>query len=578
MKKFVLQKRTKNANGVLLFFLCNAALAGSTHAGYEAPPHIDGCQSVDGRFAITAECTERAKTSHGPHKWDFVWRDTREDITKRYPAKGVQGGQVYAQLFIAPDGETFALFNHVTLWEPEKSHMHGPKDLPHHEDTEKWRNDHRFSKRLIIYRKDGDILKEFSIADLLQPEEWETVGRSFNRIHWIEEYDGLNFKETPRTQYAFYRVSPDYTVLEVLAKRPRKSKAPPRPIRISLTDGRLIKPDEKLPPEKTPVRPYQGDDHLPKGGQPWKESYTPSLDPVRTAGSYEIVTSDVAFPTERAPKLPEFKHGKVELIRDGFTKADTPSWLKDAVGRKKTSGLLFTDLEQGKLFQFVPPDSIEELRPDATRGCIGNDRKFYGLIDGNIARWLPGGKNEPEILVAKALEETPVSVNDLVVSSRGLVYFTTLKDPEKGRLSVLDPETKKVTVMFDGEDEPALANPNGIALSRHERFLYVGISNYKKRSHSGVYCFPIRGDGTINVEAGKQKKWANVKAPDGIAVDKPGNVFFTAGNTVHAFDRYGRKWGTIRLPKGSGTNLCFGENEKTLFITTWNALYRVELK
>ena len=555
-----------------------AALCATTaHAGYEAPPHIDGCQSVNGRFVITAECIERGKTSHGPHRWEFVWRDTTEDKIVRFAAKGVQAGQIYAQLFIAPDGETFALYNHVTLWEPEKSHMHGPKDLPYHAETDEWRNDPRFSKRLIIYRKNGEILKEFSIADLLRPDEWSTVGRSFNRVHWVEPFDDLNFKETPRIQYAFYRVSPDYTVLELLAKRPRRSKDALRSIRISLTDGRLIGAEEKLSKEKTPVRPFQGDDHLPKGGAPWKESYTPSLDPVRTSGSYEIVSADAAFPIDRAPKLPEFKHDKVTLIRDGFTKADTPSWLKDAVGRKKTSGLLFTDLEQGKLFQFVAPDSVEELRADATRGRIGNDRRFYGLIDGNLARWLPAGKDDPEILIEKPSEESGVSVNDLVVSSRGLVYFTTLKDPEKGRLSVLDPKTKKVTVLFDGEEEETLANPNGIALSRHERFLYVGISNYKKRSHSGVYCFPIRGDGTIDVESGKAKKWANVKAPDGIAVDKPGNVFFTAGNTVYAFDRYGRKWGSIRIPKGSGTNLAFGTNEKTLFITTWNALYRVDL-
>ncbi len=562
----------------LSLLILGACLISPAHAGYEAPPHIDGCQSMDGRFVITAEMTHRGKTSHGPHKWDFVYRDTQKDITTRFPAGGIQGGQIYAQLFMAPDGETFALFNHVTLWEPEKSHMHGPKDLPFREDTDQWRNDPRFSRRVIIYRKDGSIVKELSVADILQPEEWETAGRSFNRIHWLEAYDGLNFKATPRSQYAFYRVSPDYTVLEVLATRPRSRRSsPPRVVRISLVDGRILPTDAKLPPQKTPVRPFQGDDHLPKSGAAWKESYTPSLDPVRTAGAYKIVSAAEAFPQSKAPKkLPPFSHGAVTLIQDGFIKADTPTWLAKPTGKKVPSRLLFADLEQSRLFQLVEPGKVETALAGATRGRVGPGNVWYGLFDGAICSWQMGAK--PEVLLNADALGREVSLNDLAVSSRGLIYFTTLKDPAKGRLSVFDPATKKVRVLFDGEKELTLANPNGIALSRKERFLYVGVSSYKNRSHSGVYCFPLRADGSIDLETGKAKKWANVKAPDGIAVDRRGNVFFTAGNKVHAFDPSGRAWGTIKIPRGSGTNLAFDESGSTLFITTFNALYRVELK
>ena len=49
------------------------------HAGYEQPAYIDGCQSTDGRFVITAEQTLRGKTVHGPHKWEFIWKDTNSD-------------------------------------------------------------------------------------------------------------------------------------------------------------------------------------------------------------------------------------------------------------------------------------------------------------------------------------------------------------------------------------------------------------------------------------------------------------------------------------------------------------------
>ena len=458
--------------------------------------------------------------------------------------------------------------------------MHGPKDWPHDVTSEEYRQNHRFSKRLIIYNRDGEILKELSVADLLQPPEWETVIRAFNRIHWINEYDGLNFKKTPRSQYAFYRVSPDYTVLELLAKQPReKKREPPRAIRISLTDGRIIPPEEELPQEKVPVRPYQGDDHLPKTGAAWKESYTPSMDPVRSAGTYRIDTAAEAFPEEDAPrKIEPLSHGEARLIADGYTKADTPSWLPGGLDDSKTGCLLLTDLEQGKLFQWKPNlDAPSEVRNATTRGRVGPDRRFYGLMEGKLCVWQP--LRDPEVILDEGIGGQEVSLNDLAISSTGRIYFTTLKDPAKGRVSVVDPDTKKVRVLFDGEEHPVLANPNGIALSREERFLFVGVSNYGNRSHSGIYAFPILADGSIDVAAGQSKKWIEVKAPDGLITDRAGNLYFTAGNKVHAYDRYGRERGTIKIPKGSGTNVAFGDDDgKTLYITTWNALYAVELK
>ncbi|MBM3829897.1 MAG: hypothetical protein FJ406_05105, partial [Verrucomicrobia bacterium] len=220
-------------------------------AGYELPSQIDGCRSVDGRFLITAEPIGKT-TSHGPNQWSFVWKDTKTGETRTVPAQGVSGGQVHGQLFIAPDGETFALFNHVTLWYPGKSDMHGatklwgdkagsPRDIQHE----------AFSRRIIVYKKDGSILKELGVTDLLNQAELENVTTVFTRVHWVQEYPGLRFKETPRPGYAFYRVSPDYTVLEVRAVTPRGSKEKSgRVIRVSLTDGKILDPNAELEGDK----------------------------------------------------------------------------------------------------------------------------------------------------------------------------------------------------------------------------------------------------------------------------------------------------------------------------------------
>jgi len=560
-------------------FFLTAFSAALANAGYEQPAYIDGCQSIDGRFVITAEQTVLGKTVHGPHKWEFVWKDTKTGETNRVPAQGIQSGQIYAQLFISPDGETFALWNHITQYWPEKSHMHSHDVLPKREDMgeEKYRGLDIHKKRLIIYRKDGSIIKEFGVSDFLKDDEWESALAVFTRVHWLQEYDDLTYRDICRMQYSFYRVSPDYTVLEFRPiPSPAQRKAPPRVVRVSLTDGRILDESEKLNKMKTPGRPFVGPDRPPKNSKPWRESFQPSLDPVRTAGTYKIESAAEAWPIDQAPKLRPLDYGDVRLIQDGFKKADTPAWLPKQTGKKESPFLLFTDLELEKLYRFMPPSSIAEIRSGASRGKAASNKRFYGMFDGKIASWRPG--EEPEVILKTAAGGREISLNDITVTSRGRIYFTTLKDPEKGRLSMIDPETHQVTVLFDGEDEPTLWNPNGIAIDPDERFLYVGISSYQNRKHSGVYCFPILADGTIDVETGKAKPWAAVKAPDGIGVHRNRDVYFTAGGKVEVFDPYGRRRGQIKIPKGSGTNLCFGgERGETLYLTTWNALYSVDI-
>ena len=560
-----------------LSFWFTASLA---PAGYEQPAYIDGCQSVDGRFVITARQIVKGKSVHGPHQWEFVWKDKQTDETKTLPAIGIQGGQIYAQLFIAPDGETFALWNHITQYWHDKSHMHSHDVLPKRSvsSEEKYRGLDIHKKRLIIYRKDGSIIKEFGVGDFLRDDEWESALAVFTRVHWLQEYDKLSYRDICRMQYAFYRVSPDYTVLEFrpIASRAKRN-APPRVVRVSLTDGRILGKASLTDPQKIPVRPFVGPDRPPKNSKPWREGYQPSLDPVRSPGTYKVQTPTEAWPIANAPKLKPLKHGEVRLIQDGFKKADTPAWLAKGTGKKELSVLLFTDLDYEKLFRLVPPNTVEEIRVGASRGKAGPDKRFYGVLDGQIASWRPA--EQPEVIAEKAADGREISLNDICVTSRRRIYFTTLKDPEKGRLSTIDGTTGEITVLFDGEDEPVLSNPNGIAIDPDERFLFVGISNYKSRKHSGVYCFPILPDGSIDLETGKDKPWAAVRAPDGIAVRRNRDVYFTAGGKVEVFDVYGRRRGQIKIPKGSGTNLCFdGDRGNTLYITTWNALYAVQVE
>jgi gluconolactonase len=191
------------------------------------------------------------------------------------------------------------------------------------------------------------------------------------------------------------------------------------------------------------------------------------------------------------------------------------------------------------------------------------------------------GVGAPEILVDKAPDGIAIGPNDLAISKKGLLYFSNLKAPDppgKGSLNVLDVATKKVSIVFDGRMEMGLWNPNGVALSPDEKFLYVGISSYDNRSTSAVYRFPIKDDGALDVAAGKAAKWAAVSAPDGIAVDQQGNVYFTAGGVIEVWSAEGKRWGTLKVPKGSATNLGFGGADlRTLYVTTNPELYQVKV-
>lgn len=571
------------ARRAVLIGLALAGVAQTASAGYNRPVYIDGCRSADGRFEIVAEAKVKGASPHGPNEWEFVWKDNQTGATHRMPARGIQGGAIYGQLFIAPDGETFALWNHMTQYWPTKSQANSTHLLPTAEqpgEEEKFRGLDVHKKRVIIFRKDGSIVKELGVADFLTGDEWKSVIVNFYYTSWLREYDGLKWKTTLRPHYAFYQVSPDYTVLEFLPVAARG--AAPRVVRVSLTDGRILGPDEKLTdPAKIPVRPFVGEDALPKFDPAWIENYVPSLDPVRKAGEFRVVSVAEAFPVEQARPVKPVKFGHVKQLAAGYQQADTPSVLSQFAGRKEPS-VLFADNKKKELLRFVPGGegaAAELISAEAGRGRIGPDgHTFYGLHGGKLAAWGLAAKSaKPVILCEKAANDREFSINDLAVSSRGIIYFTTLKDPEKGRLSAFDPRTGKVTVVFDGEQDEKFHNPNGIALDRAERFLYVGISSYENPGRAGVYCFPIRGDGSLDVAAGRQAAWVPVKG-DGIAVHNSGDVFLTPEGKVECFDVYGRSRGHVAVPKGTATNLCFSPDGKTLYFTSWESLYAVNVE
>jgi gluconolactonase len=167
------------------------------------------------------------------------------------------------------------------------------------------------------------------------------------------------------------------------------------------------------------------------------------------------------------------------------------------------------------------------------------------------------------------------SVNDLVGRADGHIYFT---DPSYQRGSRagqsvngayhLTPDG--VATLIESEDAP-----NGIALSPDGKWLYIGGSG----NPHAVVKYEVSADGNVVVPGTK----INSAPSDGMTVDCAGNLYLTTGGTSGGKITVLTPAGTILGELTNGftggtTNVAFGGSDrKTLFVTTSDALFKVEL-
>jgi hypothetical protein len=282
--------RSSLVAGVVLL-LAGVALAGHTRPGY-----VDGCQSSDGRYVVTAESMKDPK---GKDSWKFTWKDTKTAETHTGWLVGVPYGLehfrvAYTHIFVPPGGETFAVWQ-TASWAPSDRKPPGSGDKTLNKNpSDEFKNYAGFADRLVIYKKTGEVVKRLAMKDILKPNEWIYVNWVQGNMYWLTEYpDVMTNGEPPRCGYRYFRVSPDYSVLEFTlgpnsdAKNKLKDEGPEvvnyrRPVWVSLTDGTFL---DKKPTDtaKVPVRPFVGG--LGKRGEEQK-TYVPSLDPVRVAGKF----------------------------------------------------------------------------------------------------------------------------------------------------------------------------------------------------------------------------------------------------------------------------------------------------
>jgi gluconolactonase len=176
------------------------------------------------------------------------------------------------------------------------------------------------------------------------------------------------------------------------------------------------------------------------------------------------------------------------------------------------------------------------------------------------------------------------SPNDVVVKSNGDVYFT---DPPYGLVKNWDDPAREqphcgvyrvskkdgaVTLLTD-----KLPRPNGLAFSPDEKILYVAQSD-PKAAH--VMAYPVKDDGTlaegkIRFDAGSLVKSGKKGLPDGLKVDKKGNLWCTGPGGVLILSPEGKLLGTINTGEATA-NCAFGEDGSVLYITADMHLARIK--
>ncbi len=283
---------------------------------------------------------------------------------------------------------------------------------------------------------------------------------------------------------------------------------------------------------------------------------------------------------------------QIEVLASGFEWAEGPVW--DPKGRH----LLFSDIPNNAVMKWTREKGVElYLKPAGYTGVAiyGKEPGSNGLIldpqgrlismehgDRRVSRLEPGGGKIT--LVDRYEGKRLNSPNDGVLKSNGDLYFT---DPPYG-LPKWDADPMRELDFF-GVYRLAggkltlltreLTRPNGIAFSPDEKILYVAQSDPQRAIWM---AYPVLADGGI----GKGRVFADVTAmvndklpglPDGMKVDRDGNLWATGPGGVHIYAPDGTRLG--RLDTGEATaNVAWGDDGSTLYITADMYLCRIRTK
>lgn len=284
----------------------------------------------------------------------------------------------------------------------------------------------------------------------------------------------------------------------------------------------------------------------------------------------------------------------IEIIANGHDWTEGPVWVESE------KMLLYSDIPPNKIFKWTEAKGSElYLTPSGYTGTIprGGEPGSNGLILNKEGKLVLCQHGDRRMALMDADLKTPAanfitladnyqgkklnSPNDAVFRSNGDLFFTdppyglandTLKElPFQGVYKVSNGQTFLLT--------DSITRPNGIAFTNNEKTLIVANSDPDKAIW---YLFDIGANDSLTnarflYDATPNSKSGEKGLPDGLKVDKQGNVFATGPGGVWVFNAAGKNIGKFKIPEAC-SNIALADDDKTMFITADMYVLKVRLR
>lgn len=290
------------------------------------------------------------------------------------------------------------------------------------------------------------------------------------------------------------------------------------------------------------------------------------------------------------------KDAKVEKIVDGCQFTEGPLWIE------KENMLLFSDVPANTIYKWTEANGKEVyLKPSGftdseSRGGFMGSNGLYLTKKGELLICQHGDRrvakmdaplNKPQtnyVTIAGEYDGKRLnSPNDLVISDKGDLYFT---DPMYGFEKGMNDPKKEIS--FQGVykmdkngkvtlQDDAIPQPNGLAIFPDKKTMIVASTD---GADKGWFLYDIDKAGNLK----NKRVFYNVAKErgmggcDGLKIDKSGNVYATGPDGVWIFTKEAKLIGRIKFSRLSVANLAFSPDEKTMYITATNNVFRLKMK
>jgi len=282
---------------------------------------------------------------------------------------------------------------------------------------------------------------------------------------------------------------------------------------------------------------------------------------------------------------------KLEVVASGFDWSEGPVW------DKKGGYLLFSDIPRNAVMKwkegegvsvFMKPSGytgVAEWKPEPGSNGLVFDAQGRLILcehgDRRISRLEP--ESGKRTLVDNYEGKRLNSPNDAVLAANGDLYFT---DPPYGLPKRWDDPRRELDFCGVYRLSPngkltlltkEMTRPNGIGLSPDDKTLYVSQSD---AAQAIWRAFPINTDGTLGKSRIVHDVTANMGkmpgSPDGLTIDKDGNVFATGPGGVYVFGPDDTLLGRISSGQRNGNATWGGDDGSTLYIASDMYICRIK--